>query len=62
MYKFLFQCRNFIKADPAKELTLDIRYGWGVNVVVVYQCSTSNVMVTGDIEALFVLVDAVLDC
>ena len=31
-------------------------------VVVVYHCSISNVMHTGDIEALFVLVHAVLDC
>ena len=31
-------------------------------VVVVYQCSISNVMYTGDIEALFVLVHALLDC
>ena len=32
------------------------------SVVVVYQCSISNVMYTGYIEALFVLVHAVLDC
>ena len=31
-------------------------------VVVVYQCSISNVMFIVDIEALFVLVHAVLDC
>ena len=31
-------------------------------VVVVYQCSISNLMYTGDIEALFVLVHAVLNC
>ena len=30
--------------------------------VVVYQCSIGNVVYTGDIEALFVLVQAVLDC
>ena len=30
-------------------------------VVVVYHCSISNVMYTRDIEALFVLVDGVLD-
>ena len=31
------------------------------DVVVVYQCSINNVMYTGVIEVLFVLVDAVLD-
>ena len=31
-------------------------------LVVAYQCSISNVMYTGDIEALFALVHAVLDC
>ena len=34
---------------------------WGC-VVVVYQCSISNVMYIVDIEALFVSVHAVLDC
>ena len=33
-----------------------------IHVVVVYQCSSGNVMYTGDIEALLVLVHAVLDC
>ena len=32
------------------------------SVVVVDQCSISNIMYTGDIEALFVLVHAVIDC
>ena len=33
-----------------------------VSVVVVYQCPISDVMYTGDNEALFVLVHAMLDC
>ena len=32
------------------------------DVVVVYQGSISNVMYTGDIEALFILVHAEIDC
>ena len=33
-----------------------------LGLVVVYQCSISNVLYIGDIEELFVLVHAVLDC
>ena len=47
--------------DPDSDLVMQVLKDPGdqkVLVVVVYQCSISNVMYTGDIEVLFVLVHA----